>query len=57
MPEEQFAFWLDQLGSNIIKVDAGQSLIEMQLPGFAVLVQALPIEHAIGGVAVLLDLN
>ena len=30
-------------------------MIEMQLPGFAVLVQALPIEHAIRGVAVLLD--
>ena len=54
---EKFALRLDQLRFDIIKVDALQRLIDMQLSRFAFVIDAVPIEHAISRVAILLDFD
>ena len=58
MPHKQLAPWLEHRWSHIIKIDALQCLHYMQLSRLASCgIHAVPIEHAIGGVAILLDFN
>lgn len=54
---ERLIFWLFELWCDIVEIDALQRLIDMQLPRLAFVVEAVPIEHPIRGVAVLLDLH
>lgn len=57
MADEQFAFWFDQFGFNVVEVDALQRLLDVELARLAFVINTVPIEHAIRGVAVLLDLD
>src|SRR5207237_9809665 len=55
---QQLASRLDQFRRDIVEVDSFECLIDMQLARFtSCLIDAVPIEHAISGVAVLLDLD
>ena len=54
---QELALRLSQLWRDVVEVDAFERLIEMKLTRLAALINAIPIEHAVGGVAVLLDLD
>ena len=57
MPDKQFAIWLDQFWPHVIEVDALRRLFNMQPPWIAFVIYAVPVEHAISRVAILLDLD
>src|SRR4029077_4647683 len=54
---QELALPLSQLWRDVVEVDGLERLIEMKLTRLAALINAIPIEHAVGGVAVLLDLD
>src|SRR4029077_18518415 len=47
----------NRLGSHVIEIDALQRLIHMKLSSLTLIIDSVPIENAISGVAVLLDLD
>src|ERR1700730_11225561 len=57
MLNEQFALLLDERRRYVFEVDRLQGFIYVQLARFAAVIDAVPIEHAVSGVAILLDLD
>src|SRR6266576_2347799 len=57
MPDHYVAFGFDESRSNIVEIDALQGLCNMERSRLACVIDAVPIENTIRGVAVLLDLN
>ena len=47
----------DEGGLEVVKIDAGEGLRDVEFAGFAIEAFAVPIVHAVGGVGVLLDLE
>src|SRR4029077_12452577 len=56
MADQQFAFRLDQLRLHVFEIDALNRLLNVQIPLLTGRrVCAVPIEHSVSGVAILLD--
>ena len=57
MFHKRFTLRVDYLRRDIGEIDALERLIDMELSRLAFVIASVPIEHAIGGVTVLLDLD
>ena len=57
MPEQDVTFGLDEFRSDVVEIDALQSLFNMERSWLAGVIDAVPIENTIRGVAVLLNFN
>lgn len=52
---EEIALWGVHGGLDVGEVDAGERFFDMELAGISVVVEAIPVKDAVGGVGVLLD--
>jgi hypothetical protein len=57
VPNQHVAFGPEQFRLNIVEIDGLQRLLDMQLSRLAFVIDAVPIKHAVRGVAVLLNLD